>query len=126
MDRLKLFYSVMVFTLIALIAFVGFSGIYSAITRPDASATVTTQAIVDVENLSVFIFEVSNKEGKDTNYQICSLIENETNCFWQPIKNGKSFIYKRHFQETEEKRKLIITVFKEDDSEPIENATYYV
>jgi hypothetical protein len=127
MDRLKILYAAMVIAVLVLIAFAGFSGIYQALVRPNESATITTQALVDVESYKVFDYEVQNREGRDTNYKICTLYDGSTTCFWQPIENGKSFIYKRYlYPEGDEKKKLTITVYKEDDPEPIENATYYI
>jgi hypothetical protein len=127
MNRLRLIYVALVITVLILIAFAGFSGIYQAITRPNESATITTQAMVDAENFSVFHYDIINKEGRDTNYKICTDFEDAVTCFWQPIEDGKAFTYKRYFQEEENrKRKLTITVYKEDDPEPIENATYYI
>ena len=91
MNRYKLLYNAMVAAVLILIAIAGFSGIYQSLTRPNESATITTQAIVDVENFSVFHFDVSNREGRDTNYKICTFFENKKECFWQIIGDGRSF-----------------------------------
>ncbi len=126
MNRLRLIYVALVITVLILIAITAFSGIYQSLVRTNESATITTQAMVDTENFSVFHYDIINKEGRDTNYKICTDFEDTMTCFWQPIENGKAFTYKRYFQEEDNKRKLIITVYKEDDPEPIENATYYI
>jgi len=127
MDRLKLLYFAMVLAVIIFIVFTLFSGIYQAINRPNESATFTTQALAETENFSVFHYDITNREGRETNYKICTDFEGATTCFWQPIENGKIFTYARYFLEDEsKKRKLVITVYKEDDPEPIENVTYYV
>jgi putative lipase involved disintegration of autophagic bodies len=127
MNKLKLLYSAMAVTVVILIAYAGFTGIYKSLTKSNESATITTQAIIDVENFSIFHFDITNREGHATNYKICALFENATKCFWQPIENGKTFTYERYFYlEDKKQRKLTITVYKEDDPEPIENITGYV
>ena len=127
MNKLRLIYVALVITVLILIAITLFSGIYQSLVRPNESATLTTQALVDVGSYKVFDYEITNREGRDTNYKICTLYDDSTACFWQPIEDGKSFSYKHYFYpEGDEKKKLTITVYKEDDHEPIENATYYV
>jgi hypothetical protein len=127
MDRLKLIYAALAVVVVILIALVGFTGIYQSLVSSNESATVTSQAMIDVENFSVFHYDITNREGRDTNYKICTFFDDTTNCFWQPIEDGKSFTYKRYFQTDEnEQKRLTITVYKEDDPEPIENTTYYV
>ncbi len=127
MERLKLLYVVLIATVLLLIALTGFSGIYQSLARPNESATFTTQALVDVENYTVFDYEITNREGVDTNYKICTMFDDTTKCFHQPIENGKSFTYKHYFYpEGDEKKRLVITVYREDDPEPIENSTYFI
>jgi hypothetical protein len=127
MDRLKLLYIGLIAAVLIMIFLTGFSGIYQSLARPNESATITSQALVDVETYTVFDYKITNREGRDTNYKICTNFEDKTTCFWQPIKDGKSFIYKRYlYPEGEEKKRLLITVFREDDPEPIENSTYYI
>ena len=53
MDKLRLLYVALVLAVLTLIAVTLFSGIYQAITRPNESATITTQALVDVESYKV-------------------------------------------------------------------------
>ena len=127
MKRIKLIYVALVFTVLALIALIGVTGIYQSLVRPNESATFTTQALADVGSYTVFDYEITNREGRDTNYKICTDLDGTITCFYQPIENGKSFIYKRYiYPEGDKKKKLIITVYKEDETEPIENATYFV
>ena len=126
MNRLRILYIGLIGAVLMLIALTGFSGIYQSLVRPNESATFTTQALVDVENFTVFDYEISNREGRDTNYKICTFYDNSTTCFYQPIEKEKSFTYKRYFYPEEEKKRLTITVYKEDDPDPIENATYFV
>lgn len=127
MDKLKLIYVTLVFVVIILIALLSFGGIYQSLVGSNSSATITTQALVDVEDFMVFDYEIKNREGRDTNYKICTMFNDSTKCFHQPIENEKSFIYKHYFYpEGDEKKRLTITVYKEDDPEPIENVTYFI
>lgn len=125
MNKLRLIYIALVITVLILIAFAGFSGIYQAITRPNESATFTTQALIKVENLSVFHLVITNREGRDVNYTICTTVDDSKSCFLQPIGNESTFTYKRHIHPTENKeKKVTIVILKENET--IENATYYV
>lgn len=127
MDRLKLLYIGLIAAVLLLIFMAGFSGIYQSLVRPNESATLTTQALVEAEDYKVFEYEILNREGQDTNYKICVFFENNQRCFWQPIQHGRSYTYKRYFYPSgDDKRMLTITVYKEDEPEPIENATYFV
>lgn len=127
MDRLKLIYGALVIAVLILIALIGFSGIYKSLVMPNESATFTTQSLVDVESYKVFEYEILNREGQDTNYKICIFFEDSQRCFWQPIEHGRSYTYKRFFYPSgDDQRRLTITVYKEDDQTPVENATYFV
>jgi hypothetical protein len=127
MERLKLIYIALVATVLILIALTGFSGIYQSIVRPNESATFTTQAMVEAESYKVFEYEILNREGQDTNYKICVFFGNTQRCFWQPIKHGRSYTYKRYFYPSgADPSRLTITVYKENNTEPIENATYFI
>lgn len=127
MNKLKLLYSILVIAVVVLIAFAGYSVLHQSISSQDEPATITSQAIIDVEKYSIFHLEISNREGHDINYKICILFDNLTRCFWQQIRDEKMFTYKRYFRPEENREKeLTILIYREAESEPIENATYYV
>ena len=127
MDRLRLLYIGLIAAVLILIFLTGFSGIYQSLVMPNESATFTTQVLIEAEGYKVFEYEILNREGADTNYKICVFFEDTQRCFWQPIKHGRSYTYKRYFYpEGADPSRLTITVYKEDDPVPIENATYFI
>lgn len=123
MNKLKLLYSTLSVTVIILLAFIGYSVTHQATSSPEELGTLTSQALIELENFSIVRLRISNREGRDINYTICTSVDNSTRCFEQPIRNGKSFTYGNqiHLKKNEE-REVTIVVYKE--VEPIENITY--
>jgi hypothetical protein len=124
MNKLKLLYSILSIAVIILIAYAGYFVIHQATSSSEESGTLTSQALIQLENYSIAQLDISNREGHDINYTICTSVDDITRCFRQPIGDGKTFTY-GHYVRTE-KKEVIIVVYKEGDPEPIENATYYI
>ena len=89
---------------------------------------VQRDQLLETENEWIMQFDIINNEGKDTNYTV-NILLNEKPYYTQPVlvRSGKSFSYIQHiYRETFKGGNVTFAVYKEGESTPIEETTYFV
>jgi len=88
---------------------------------------VSRKSIIQGENEWIIQFDIVNREGKDCNYIINLSSGGETYTERVSIEDGRVFTHMHHFYpETVKEGKVNLTICKEGESTPFEQATYYI
>ncbi|MFC2019742.1 hypothetical protein ACFLU4_07360 [Chloroflexota bacterium] len=125
-SKLKIFY---ILSLAALIAVLVFAVFRPMVTGPKYSEVQRANIIKSTEGW-VMQFNLINREGSDQNYTIYVSIDNK-----EPyrenvlLREGRTFIFVRRIPTHElagDKGEVHLSVYKEDETEPFEETTYYL
>ena len=124
MSRLKIILAVSLVILGVLVVFTVF--------KPMASggefSTLTRKSVIQQEDEWIIQCNIINREGVDTNYTIEWSTGGETYSSKKVlIKSGRTFTYIHHvYPETVKEGKLHLSIYKEGEATPFEEATYHI
>ncbi|MEE8401244.1 MAG: hypothetical protein V3R86_03735 [Candidatus Hydrothermarchaeaceae archaeon] len=127
MKKLRFIYISTIVIVISLAAYMFYSVLLQTSSSSDF-ATITSQNLIRGENLSIVQLVITNKEGHTVDYFICTSRDGyKIQCFMKPIKNEKTFTNRYYlYPKKTKEREFSILVYKDGETEPIENVTYIV
>ncbi len=102
-----------------------------AVLRPMSTgreySEVQQAQLLEKEDQWIIEFNIINREGKDANYTIKVLTDGKQYTQSVLIKDGRMFTYIHHFYpERLTNNEVSFAVYKEGESTPIEQATYFL
>lgn len=123
MSKLRIFY---LFTLLILGVLLAF-----AVFRPMASgekySTVSRESIIQEESESIIQFNIINREGKDTKYNVKVLVGDRQYNEEFLIQDGGVYVYIHHIPRSKvSSGQVNITIYKDGEDTPFEQGTYYL
>ncbi len=123
MSKLRIFYIVSLVILALLIVFT----VFRPMATGDQYSEVQRESLLQTEDEWIIQFDISNREGRDTQYTInVSLTDKQYNEQFL-IKDGGLFTYIHHIR-----RNMVgtgeatFTIYKEGSDTPFEQATYHL
>jgi len=123
MSKLRIVFIVSLVILGVLVVFT----VFRPMATGEKYSEVVWESIIQQEDEVIIQFSIINREGKDCNYIINWSIGGETYTERVSIKDGRVFTHIHHFyRETVKEGKVNLTICKEGESTPFEQATYYV
>ena len=88
---------------------------------------VSRQNLLKTENEHIVQLDITNHEGKETNYTIQALIDGEQRNHPVSIADGQKFTYIYHvYTDQLAERNVTFTIYKEGQDSPFEQITYYI
>lgn len=88
---------------------------------------VVQESIIQLEDQWIIKFSIINRESKEVNYTINWSTGGKTYSQTIPIKNGRMFTHIHHvYPETVKEGQVNLTVYKEGETTPFEQSTYYI
>lgn len=124
MSKLRIIYVASLIILGVLVVFT----VFRPMTSVEKFSEVARESIIQSEDEWIIQFDIINREGKDTNYIISwstggDIYSNKV----VSIGSGRAFTNIHHvYPETVKGGKLHLTIYKEGESTPFEQATYYI
>lgn len=128
MNKLKLFYFLSIIGVTVLLFFILYS-VFHHMTPDLASGTVVNHGLLEFSGHSIVHFAIINNEGHAIYYTVLTSVDGSdlTNISHLFIENGQRFGYRRYiYPDGNGKKEVNVLIYREGESEPIENLTYYV
>jgi len=123
MSKLRIIYIASFVILGVLLVFT----VFRPITSGEKYSTVSRKSIIQTEERWIIQINIINKEGEDANYLINWSSGGETYSERVSIKDGRVFTYIHYvYPEAVKDGKVHLTIHKEGESTPFEQATYYI
>ena len=123
MSKLRIFY---IFSLVLLGVLVVFT-VFRPMASQEKFSEVGRESVIQGDDQWIIEFDIINKEGEDTSYIINWSTGGEPYSETVLIKDGQKFTSIRHFYPvTESEGKVHLTIYKEGEETPFEQATYYL
>jgi len=123
MPKLRIFFIISLLILGALIAVVVFRPMLSG----EESSEVQRAQLLEKEEQWILEFDIINKEGEDKNYTINVLVDGDLYSESVSIPDERTFTYIHHiYRDKITEGNLSFTVYREGESTPVEQATYYL
>ncbi len=123
MLKLRIIYIVSLIILGVLIAFT----VLRPMSTGEEYSAVQQAQLLEREDQWIIEFNIINREGKDTSYTIKVLTDGQQYTESVLIRNGRMFTYIHHFYpERLTSNEVSFAVYKEGESTPIEQATYFL
>ena len=123
MLKLRIIYIVSLIILGVLIAFT----VLRPMSTGEEYSAVQQAQLLEREDQWIIEFNIINREGKDTSYTIKVLTDGQQYTESVLIRNGRMFTYIHHFYpERLTNNEVSFAVYKEGESTPIEQATYFL
>ena len=123
MPKLRIIYIVSLVILGVLVAFT----VFRPMATGEEYSEVQRAQLLQREDQWIIEFDILNREGKDTSYTIRVLADGKQYTESVLVRDGGAFTYIHHFYpERLTKREVSFAVYKEGESTPIEQATYFL
>ena len=123
MPKLRIIYIVSLVILGVLVAFT----VFRPMATGEEYSEVQRAQLLEREDQWIIEFDIINREGKDMSYTIRVLTNGKQYTESVLIKDGRMFTYIHHFYpERLTKKEASFAVYREGESTPIEQATYYL
>ena len=123
MKKLKIVY-VLSLVILAVLLFLAF---FHPLVREMEYSEVQRAQLLEKENERIIQFDIVNHEQKDMNYTIVVTVDGKKYTEDVLIRKGGIFTYIHHiYSERITKREVSFVVYKEGESAPIEEVTYYI
>jgi hypothetical protein len=124
MLKLRIIYIVSLVILGGLVALTLFRPLVSE----DKYSSVSRESIIQGDDQGIIQFNIINREGEDQNYIISISVNGYSYRQEVLIRNGATFTYIHHIypEMVKETGKVSLSVYKEGEASPFEQATYYI
>jgi hypothetical protein len=102
--------------------------VFRPLTLGEECQTVMRESVIEGEGEWIIQISLINKEGVDSSY-IIEWATGEETCHRERvlIKDGRTFTNIHHFYpETVKEGEIHLTIYREGEPEPLEQATYYI
>ena len=122
MSRLKWVYVGSLIVLAGLIV-----SVFLLIPRGERFSEVQRDQLIEREDVWIMQFDIFNNEGENTSYTINVLVNDRPYTQQVSIGSGRKFTYiEKIYKDTFEGGEVSFAVYKEGESAPIEETTYFV
>ena len=125
MSKLRIFYISSLVILGVLLVFT----VLRPMTSGEKYSLVSRESTIQTEDQWIIEFDIVNHEGEDQNYTINVSVDGKPSTITVSIPDGKAFTYIKHVYPhmfSSEKGQVNLTVYKEGEATPFEQATYYI
>jgi len=123
MPKLRIIYIVSLVILGVLVAFT----VFRPMATGEEYSEVQRAQLLEREDQWIIEFDIINREGKDMSYTIRVLADGKQYTESVLVRDGGMFTYIHHFYpERLTKKEVSFAVYREGESTPIEQATYYL
>ena len=123
MPKLRIIFIASLVILGVLIAFT----VFRPMATGEEYSEVQRAQLLEREDQWIIEFDIINREGKDTSYTIKVVSDGKSYTESVSIRNGGMFTYIHHFYPDKlTKKEVSFAVYREGESTPIEQATYYL
>ena len=96
-------------------------------TRGEQFTEVRRDQLIQQEEEWILQFDIINHEETDTNYTVNLLVGEKEYSSDVTVKKGRTFTYIHHIQpETARGGEILLTVYREGESTPVKQTTYFV
>ena len=101
--------------------------VFLLIPKGERFTEVQRDQLIERENVWIVQFDIFNNEGEDTSYTINVLVNERPYTQQVSIRSGRKFTYiEKIYKDTFEGGEVSFAVYKEGESAPIEETTYFV
>jgi len=123
MPKLRIIYIVSLVILGVLVAFT----VFRPMATGEEYSEVQRAQLLEREDQWIIEFDIINREGKDMSYTIKVVSDGKSYTESILVRDGGMFTYIHHFYpERLTKKEVSFAVYREGESTPIEQATYYL
>lgn len=123
MPKLRTIYIVSLVILGVLVAFT----VFRPMATGEEYSEVQRAQLLEREDQRIIEFDIINREGKDMSYTIKVVSDGKQYTESVLVRDGGMFTYIHHFYpERLTKKEVSFAVYREGESPPIEQATYYL
>ena len=123
MPKIRIIYIVSLVILGVLVAFT----VFRPMATGEEYSEVQRAQLLEREDQWIIEFDIINREGKDMSYTIKVVSDGKSYTESILVRDGGMFTYIHHFYpERLTKKEVSFAVYREGESTPIEQATYYL
>ena len=123
MPKLRIFY---ILSLVLLAVLIGFT-VFKPMAVGGEYSEVQREQLLETEDGWIIEFDITNHEGKETNYTINVSVDGEPSTLTVSVRDEAAFTYIKHIKANMlTEGKVDFTVYKEAETVPLEESTYYL